>query len=204
MTDEFRREQLQTVAIGIRVGVGDKLGDVWWFLVLRGVLALALGIFALFWPDTNLGVLVLAVGLYCLADGALGLVSALRHLEYRERLLHALVVLAIGVVLVLWPGATLRTLLVLLGAAVLFAGVSQILSARRLPADDVDRSAAINMGIAAAVVGLVLALWPGSGVAVISWVIGIAALLVGALLIFLGSRFRRLKDRVETMGDPLR
>jgi uncharacterized membrane protein HdeD (DUF308 family) len=57
------------------------------------------------------------------------------------------------------------------------------------------------MGIAAAIVGLVLAFWPGSGVAVISWVIGIAAILIGAFLIYLASRFKRLEGRLETLGD---
>jgi uncharacterized membrane protein HdeD (DUF308 family) len=57
------------------------------------------------------------------------------------------------------------------------------------------------MGIAAAIVGLVLAFWPGSGVAVISWVIGIAAILIGAFLIYLASRFKRLEGRLETLGN---
>ena len=66
----------------------------------------------------------------------------------------------------------------LLGAAAVIAGIGQILTARRLPADDPERGAMMTIGIAAAVVGLVLAFWPGSGVAVISWVIGIAAILI--------------------------
>jgi uncharacterized membrane protein HdeD (DUF308 family) len=201
MTNEPRREQIQKLAAGARSGVSNKLGDLRWFLLLRGGFAVALGIFALFWPDVNLGTLVLAVGVYCIADGATGLVSALRHPELREQFVHALVVLAIGGVLVFWPGATLRTLLVLLGAAALIAGISQILTARRLPTDDPERSATMRIGVAAAVVGLVLAVWPGSGVAVISWVIGIAAILIGSLLIYLGSRFKHLKSRLDTVSD---
>lgn len=50
-------------------------------------------------------------------------------------------------------------------------------------------------------VGLVLAFWPGSGIAVISWVIGIAAILIGAFLIYLGSRFNRLETRLDTPGN---
>lgn len=198
--NEINRARLRTVAIGVRTNVSDKLGSIWWSFLLRGLLAIGLGIFALFWPGGSLGVLVLAVGLYCVADGAAGLVGALRNPELREYLAQALIVLGIGAVLVFWPGASLRTLLVLLGVAALIAGIGQILTARRLPADDPERGAMMTIGIAAAVIGLVLAFWPGSGVAVISWVIGIAAILIGASLIYLGSRFKRLETRLKMPG----
>ena len=198
MTDinERRGERVQAVAAGIRAGVSSKLGSIWWSFLLRGIFAIALGIFALFWPALSLSILVLAVGLYCVADGVAGLVGALRYPELRETLVQALVVLGIGAVLVFWPGPTLRTLLVLLGAAVLIAGIGQILTARRMPADDLERRAVLTIGIIAAIVGLVLVFWPGSGVVVISWVIGTAAILIGVLLIYLGSRFKRLGARV--------
>jgi uncharacterized membrane protein HdeD (DUF308 family) len=49
------------------------------------------------------------------------------------------------------------------------------------------------------VVGLVLLIWPGTGVVVISWIIALAALLFAALLIFLALRFQRLKKRVDEL-----
>jgi len=42
--------------------------------------------------------------------------------------------------------------------------------------------------------------WPSSGFAVISWAIDIAAVLIGAFLIYLGSRFKRLKTEIQTLG----
>ncbi len=201
MDNQDRQEQLHKVAEQVASGVRGKLADISWFLKLRGAIALALGIFALFWPDKNLNLLVMAVGIYCLADGLIGVASGLRQPALRENLLQALVTLAIGAILVWWPGATVRTLLVLLGAAILFMGIGQVMASRRLPDTDPDRGSTMTPGIVAIVIGAVLALWPGSGVAVISWVIGIAAILVGALLIFLGSRFNKLGERVETFGN---
>jgi uncharacterized membrane protein HdeD (DUF308 family) len=202
MTDDYdiRRERVRAAAIEVRTGVSQKLGSIWWSFLLRGLFAIVLGIFALFWPGLSLSVLVLAVGIYCIADGAAGLVGALRHPELREYLAQALIVLGIGGILVFWPGASLRTLLVLLGAAAVIVGIGQILTARRLPADDPERGTVMTIGVAAAIIGLVLALWPGSGVAVISWVIGIAAILIGVFLIYLGSRFKRLDARLTMPG----
>jgi uncharacterized membrane protein HdeD (DUF308 family) len=192
MYDESRQRRVRVVVAGVRTGVGDKLGSVWWSFLLRGIFAIGLGIFALLWPSLSLSVLAIAVGLYCIADGTTGLVGALRYPELRDYLAQALIVLGIGLVLVFWPGPTLRTLLVLLGAAALVAGIGQIVTARRLATDDPERGAMMAIGAAAAIVGLVLAFWPGSGVTVISWVIGIAAILIGILLIYLGSRFKPL------------
>lgn len=204
MNNLDKSEQLREVSGRLKAGVENKLADIWWYLVLRGVLALALGVFALFWPDKNLKLLVMAVGIYCLADGTVSLISSIRQSELRENLIQALVVLVVGAILLWWPGATLRSLLVLLGAAILFIGIGQVLAARRLAPDDTDRATTMSIGVAAVVIGAVLALWPGSGVAAISWVIGIAAILIGALLTFLGTRFRKLRNRVDTLGNPAR
>ena len=199
MTERNRitKERVEVKVAAVRASVGEKLGDIWWAFLLRGIFAIALGIFALFWPGLSLTILVLAVGLYLLADGAVGLIGALRHPELREYLTQALVFLAIGAILVFWPSASLRTVLVLLGAAAAFAGASQILTARRLPQDDPERSSVMMIGIVVVVVGLILAFWPGSGVAVISWVIGLAAILIGILLVYLGSRANKLAKRID-------
>jgi uncharacterized membrane protein HdeD (DUF308 family) len=137
--NEMKRERAQAVAAGVRAGVSRKLGSIWWAFLLRGIFATALGIFALFWPTMSLSALAFAVGLYCVADGAAGLVGALRYPELREYFVQALVVIGIGAVLIFWPGATLRILLLFLGVAALFAGIGQFLTARRIPADDPER-----------------------------------------------------------------
>jgi uncharacterized membrane protein HdeD (DUF308 family) len=49
------------------------------------------------------------------------------------------------------------------------------------------------------VVGAVLILWPGSGVVTISWLIGLAALLLGGLMVYLALRLKRL-DRTIHRG----
>jgi len=205
MTQEqqIRRERVLGAANKLGTGVGSKLSDIWWYFLLRGIFAIALGIFALFWPSQNLSILVLAVGLYCAADGATGMIGSLRYPDLRENFVQALVLLGIGAVLIFWPGTSLRTLLVLFGAGALVVGISQVLTARRLPEGDPERGVVMTLGIAAMAGGLVVAIWPGSGVVIISWVIGIAAILLGVLLIFLGTRFKLLQTRVEAAVNKL-
>ena len=100
-----------------------------------------------------------------------------------------------------WPSGSLRSLLFLFGAWVLFVGVSEFLSARRLSPTDPEQGPLKTMGIAGAILGLVLMLWPGSGIVALSWVIAIAALVMGGMMIYLALRFRKLEQRA---GMPLR
>ena len=138
------------------------------------------------------------IGLYCLADGLSGLVGVLRVSDRGTYLLQAVVSLVASGVLLFLPSASARTVLMILGGWALFTGVSHILAARRANVEETDRGLVTTMGGAVAVVGLVLLIWPGTGVVAISWIIALAALLLAALLIFLALSLKRLNKRVTT------
>jgi uncharacterized membrane protein HdeD (DUF308 family) len=78
----------------------------------------------------------------------------------------------------------------LLGAGALFVGISYVITARRYAVDAMDRQLMTTGGIIAAVLGVILILWPGAAVVTVSWIIATAALLTAAVMIFLGVRFR--------------
>ena len=101
------------------------------------------------------------------------------------------------------PNASARTLLMVFGGWALFTGVSHILAARRANVEETDRGLTTTMGGAVAAIGLVLLIWPGTGVVAISWIIALTALLLAAILIFLALRLKRLKKRVDKLA-PLR
>jgi uncharacterized membrane protein HdeD (DUF308 family) len=197
-----REERLRTVGLEVRGRVSGKLGDVWWAFMLRGVLAGMLGLFALFWPTASFTILERVVGLYCLADALSGLMGA-RGANGGANLPQIVVGLMVGGILLFWPGTSVRTLLMVFGAWALFTGVSQIVAARRANVDDTGRGLMTGIGTTVAVIGLVLLIWPGSGVVAISWFIAFAALLFAALLIFLALRLKRLQQRIDNLA-PLR
>ena len=53
---EEHREKLRQVAYVVRESVGERLSDVWWWFLVRGVLAVGLAVVALFWPQKTIGV----------------------------------------------------------------------------------------------------------------------------------------------------
>ncbi len=165
--------------------------NLWWYLILRGVFALALGAFALFWPSLSISVLVTVVGFFCIIDGGIGLAFSLRNSELREYLAVALITLIIGAVLVIWSTAAVKFILVLFGAWLVFVGGGQIISGRRLAEGDPNRGLLMILGSVAAVVGLVLIVWPGSGIVVVSWGIAAAAIVQGVQSIYLATRLSK-------------
>jgi uncharacterized membrane protein HdeD (DUF308 family) len=177
----------------------SQTGQIWWVFMLRGVLAAGLGIFALFWPTLTLKILVLIVGAYLIADGVMGLVMVSRRAAPSGRLLQPMVSVVIGLLVVLWPSQSARTLFVVLGAGALFIGISYVVTARQYAVDAMDRQLMTTAGVIGIVLGVILIVWPGAAVVTVSWIIAAAALLVAAVMIFLGVRFRQLRERVERL-----
>jgi uncharacterized membrane protein HdeD (DUF308 family) len=195
----YEREQVRATAIGVRAHLSDRRGNLWWFLLARGLLALALAVAALFWPQATLVLLIRLIALYTLADGVVGLLSALRARDLGTHLAPALVSIAVGVILLFWPDLTARLLLIILGLWALFQGAMLLVAGVRTDADDPERGAAITIGVVAAIIGSIMVIWPESGAVTISWVIGIAALVIGGLLTFLALRLRQVDKRVENL-----
>ena len=195
--DETGRVQVEVITARRRGVGGDRLGSVWWSFLLRGVFATALGLFALFWPTLSVSVLALAVGFYLIADGTAGLIAALRAGARGRALLQPVVSLAIGTVLMLWPEGSLQVLLAAFGAWLGIIGINQVLNARQFAAGDPARTALMAIGAIVALLGLVLLLSPGGGLVVITWAIGLAALVVGAHLVFFALQLRRLQRGVK-------
>jgi len=163
----------------------------WWTFMIRGVLAGVLGLCALFWPRATVGLLVTLVGIFCLIEGTSGVVNAIRASERGPGLAHGLIGIAVGLILLFWPGATVQFLLMVFGVWVLLSGVSQILLARRGSRERDDRNFIMSIGGVVAAIGLVLIVWPVTGMIAISWLIAVPALVLSALLIFLALRLKR-------------
>ncbi|MGB7932346.1 MAG: DUF308 domain-containing protein [Gammaproteobacteria bacterium] len=193
-------EQLRAAAAGLQNRVGGKMSGIWWAFLLRGLLALGLGVSALIWPSLTLALLIRLVGLYAMLDGAAGIVTGIRNRELQSYLVLALASLAVGAVLIFWPGVTVKGLLILLGIWAVLQGTNLFLAGRSAEYDDPNRALLTTSGTVLAVIGLVLIIWPGVGVVTISWLVAALAFLIGALLVFMGLRLRQVKLRVDSLG----
>jgi uncharacterized membrane protein HdeD (DUF308 family) len=169
----------------------------WWIIALRGLLAVVFGLLALIWPNATVQVLVLLFGIYVLVDGIFTLFSALANREgdgeWWLLLVEALTGIGAGILTFIWPRATALVLLYLIAGWAILTGILELIAAFRLRREVEGEWALALAGFASVVLGLLLALRPGSGLVVVVWFVGAYALLFGVLLILLGFRLRGLR-----------
>lgn len=154
-----------------------------------GVVAVVLGGWLAVRPFTSLALLLL------LLVGAL-VVAALAELAdlpadargRRLALVRAGLLGAAALVLLLWTGAGVRTLLLVLGAALVAQGAVELWAARELPG--VDRWNALLGGAASVLLGALVLAWPDASVLVVGVLVGVRLVLWGARLLWSAARGR--------------
>jgi uncharacterized membrane protein HdeD (DUF308 family) len=165
----------------------------WWAVLLRGLVAVALGILTLWMPAVSLASLVLVFAAYMLADGVLGIVAAVRAARRHERwgwlVLEGLLDIGAGVAALAWPGLTIIVFVALVAAWAIVSGGVMVLAAFRFNRRD-GRWLMGLAGVLSVAWGVLLAFAPVSGALVLTLWIGAYALLFGITLIVLSLRLR--------------
>lgn len=195
-----RQERAREVASAAKQRVSSKLGDIWWAILLRGLLALGLAICSFVWPDKTVNIFVKILGAYFLIDGVIGAISAHRSGDKVSPLMQAIVSLAIGLVLLLWSGISAKLFLILVGIWLALQGIGLLLAAFRMDPADEERGLTMAIGAIVALIGAVFVFWPNTGVVAISWLIGLGSLAIGGLLIYLATRVKRARRRIDAIG----
>ena len=204
-TDPDRLQRRKEVLDKARSTVSGSMGDLWWTFLVRGILAAIVCIAALFWPTASVSILLQLVGLFLVIDGAVAFIGFRNRAGAGSGIAFAIGSIAVGVLLFFMPTASARIVFILIGLWALITGAAYLLQWRQTPDDIPDdlaeRGTTRSAGIVACAVGIVLLFWPGAGLVAVGWVIAIAAFVIAAVSLFLASRFRRVRDRMETKID---
>src|ERR1700688_1176677 len=87
----------------------------WWSVLIRGLLAILIGIVALALPGVTITALVFLFAGYAFVDGVVSIIGAVRAVAAKERwgslLIEGIAGIAAGVITVLWPAITALTLI---------------------------------------------------------------------------------------------
>jgi uncharacterized membrane protein HdeD (DUF308 family) len=165
--------------------------------LIRGIVAAAIGLAALFWPADSVSFLLRLVGLLILVDGAITLLGfGMRTGSGPERI-SGFATLLVGIVLVLLPTTSARIAFLLIGLWVVVRGISYLAVWWRSSQIGPEREAARNAGIVNLLIGVALALWPGTGLVALGWVIAFSALLIAAVMFFFASRIGRGRQSIR-------
>ena len=168
----------------------------WWVLLLRGVLAILLGVLALVNPAATLAALVFVFAAFAVADGILSIITSLTApADYRGwvwLLVSGLAGVVIGILAFFWPGVTAVVLLYYVMAWLIVTGAFQVMAGIRLRKEITGEFWLILGGALAVIMGVYLMMNPAVGLLAVLWLLGFYAIVFGGLLIAVSLRLRRI------------
>ena len=176
----------------------------WGWFVVRGIIALLLGVAALFAPGVTLFAFALLFAAFVFADGVAQLIAGIRgarhHTErYGALIFSGLIGIAVGVLFFVWPLVSTLVYALFLVALIAFwaivTGVAEIVAAVRMRREIegewlLGLSGALSVLLGMALIFLSL-VQPGVTLLSIGWLIAAYALASGIALIVLGFRLRK-------------
>lgn len=179
---------------------------IWYWPVVRGVLAVAFGLLAVFLPDKTPGMLVRVFGVFVIVDGIVSLVDGLRRKGTQAGSVNTgigVVAIVFGAVMLFLPGVTLTLFLALVAIWALLFGLLQIFGSFAM------RSRGGGSWVWGLVSGLIFValavacfVWPSDAIEFMSVLVGVFAIVIGVVLVSLGLRMRRLGQQAGPGTDP--
>ena len=163
-------------------------------LIVRGILAVAVGIMALAWPGVTVLALVILFAVYAFMASGL---QAVRSFTSRDagpvvgHLLVGLIDLAAGVLALAWPGATALVLVLIVGSWAVVTGLFEVAAAFQAGEAAGTRALYVLGGLVSVAFGVVLFARPGVGALTIALLFGLFNLIYGVSALIQGIELRR-------------
>jgi|GEM_PF-980893 len=203
MSEEKPSGKVKKVAAKARGKAHDAVCGLWWWLLLRGIALVALAVCALVWPQKTVGLLVKLLGVYLIIDGLWATVSYALSEKKDKSLLIGAVGLLVGAILLFWTDVSGRVFMTIVGIWAALQGIGLYFTVRKEREADSQAKGLVSwLAIGLAVAGIVLVVWPSSGVTAIGWLISAASMLVGIGMVFIALKLRTLGQRINAVGKP--
>jgi len=170
-------------------------------LILRGILAFAVGIIALAWPSVTVLALVVLFAVYAFIAAGL---QAMRAFSSRNagpvvgHLLLGLLDLGAGVIALAWPGPTVLVLVLIVGSWAVAAGLFEIFAAFRAGEAAGTRALFILGGLVSVACCVVLFARPGMGAITLALLFGLFNLIYGAWTFVQGIELRQTGKALQS------
>jgi uncharacterized membrane protein HdeD (DUF308 family) len=165
----------------------------WGWVFGVGAVAAVLGIVIFSHAFGSLHALIWLSGLFLLFLGVAQVLTIGRGGDRRTHLLGAIITAVGGIVLLVWPGETLRVVAVVAGITVLAWGGVRGWAA--LHEAHETRTHDLAVSIALVVLGIVMIVWPKGTITIVGLLIGGAAIIWGVVMMASALRLRRSGKR---------
>jgi uncharacterized membrane protein HdeD (DUF308 family) len=171
-------------------------------VIVRGVLAIIVGIVAIAWPSVTILALIILFAVYAFMDAgiegarAFGSASAGPVVGH---LLLALVDVAAGVIAVVWPGPTALVLVIVVAAWAFVGGFAELFAAFQSGETAGTRAFFILAGLVSVAFGVVLAARPDVGAVTLALLFGLYSMVYGISLTVLGIQGRSAGKTLDSV-----
>ena len=173
-------------------------------LIVRGFLAVAVGIVALAWPGITVLALVILFAIYAFIAAGMEAVKAFGSESagpVMGHLLLGLVDVGAGVIALAWPGPTALVLVLLVGAWAIVAGLVEIFAGFEVGETAGTRALFFVSGLISIAFGIVLFARPGVGAVTLALLFGLFNLVYGFWALIEGIDLRRAHRTVDSKVD---
>lgn len=169
--------------------------EIWWMILIRGIVGVIFGITALLWPGITVVALVYLFGIYSIVDGLITLVRAIRDRAHLSSwgwfVFTGVVSVAAGIVALVWPGITALVLLYIIAFYAILFGIFGFIGSFKLKGVPGSGWGWLLAASALAVIlGIVLLIVPGEGIIGLIWLVGWYAIFFGILVIVAAVQMR--------------
>lgn len=178
----------------------------WWSLLLRGLAAIAFGILVLLFPGIALQTIIILFAAYALVDGVFTIIAAVRNRDQERwwlQLLEGVVSVAAGILALVYPGITAFVMLYIIAFWAIVTGVLEVWTAIQLRKEIKGEFWLGLGGVLSILFGVLLILFPGTGILTVLWLVSAYAIAFGVIMIVLAFRLRNYQSRGGMRGTPL-
>ncbi|HEX8728722.1 MAG TPA: DUF308 domain-containing protein [Ktedonobacterales bacterium] len=183
--------------------MANLLARDWWAIGLRGLVAIAFGVLTLVAPGITLLVFIAFFAAYAIIDGLLAIYMSIRGREKMRGwgwlLVEGIAGVLLGILAFRWPGVTTLVLLAFIAAWAIITGIGEIFEAIELRKVINNEWLLILSGAVSVLFGLILIIFPASGIMALLAVVGIYAIIFGLLLLGLAWRLRGVQAEQPTL-----
>jgi uncharacterized membrane protein HdeD (DUF308 family) len=177
-----------------------------WFLI-RGIIAVLIGLLALFMPAATFTALVMLLGVFMLVTGLFTIITAIAQRDVYENwgwlLASGIVSAGIGILTFVYPMATGVALIYLVAFWALLMGIAEIAIAIQLRREITGEGWFIAAGVLSVLFALLILFYPIAGAYTLTVIFGIYALIAGVTLLTVAFRLRNIGRQARGKRIPV-
>lgn len=171
----------------------------WWVLLVNGIIALILGLFAIFSPEGVLVTLAKYFGFLIVIAGIVLGIGGFRKMQKKEPylwlLVEAVVIIILGAIILLYTQETLTIFAIIMGVWAIAMAILQFILLGSIREEVQNKNLILLNAVITLAFGIILFFNPFSGLKIFTILIGLVALVMGVLMIMIGFNLKKIQEK---------